>query len=168
MEHGPGKRAGSEPERGVGAGRAAWSPMDAAKAASNQLRIALACGRARAEAFCTARGTCGLPGARRVAGGACSAGWLPGTDGASFKKTEKRHFLNLRIIKAGKDLQDHQVQLPTQPHHVCSTMSPRATSTWCLNPSRVGDSTIALGSLGQGLTTLAGKKFFPISNLNLS
>jgi len=71
VEHGPGKRAGSEPERGVGAGRAAWSPMDAAKAASNQLRIALACGRARAEAFCTARGTCGLPGARRVAGGAC-------------------------------------------------------------------------------------------------
>ena len=46
-------------------------------------------------------------------------------------------------------------------------MSPRATSTRCLNPSRDGDSPTALGSLGQGLTTLQAKKFFPISNLNL-
>jgi len=62
---------------------------------------------------------------------------------------------------------DHQAQPPTQPHHACSTMSPRTTPTRCLNPSRDGDSTTALGSLGQGLTTLAGKKFFLISNLNL-
>ena len=46
-------------------------------------------------------------------------------------------------------------------------MSPRATSTRFLNPSRDGDSTTALGSLIQGLTTLAGKKLFLISNLNL-
>jgi len=39
-------------------------------------------------------------------------------------------------------------------------MSPRATSTRFLNPSRDGDSPTALGSLGQGLTTLQVKKFF--------
>jgi len=35
-----------------------------------------------------------------------------------------------------------------------------------LNPSRDGDSTTALGSLVQRLTTLSVKTFFPISNLN--
>ena len=45
-------------------------------------------------------------------------------------------------------------------------MSPSATSTWLLNPSRDGDPTTALGSLAQRLTTLSVTKFFLISNLN--
>jgi len=36
-----------------------------------------------------------------------------------------------------------------------------------LDTSRDGDSTTALGSLIQCLTTLSGKKFFQISNVNL-
>ena len=46
-------------------------------------------------------------------------------------------------------------------------MSWSATSTRFLNTSRDGDSTTALGSLFQCLTTLSVKKFFLISNLNL-
>jgi len=46
-------------------------------------------------------------------------------------------------------------------------MSPGATSTQFLNPSRDGDSTTSLGSLVQGLTTVSVKNFFLISNLNL-
>ena len=42
-------------------------------------------------------------------------------------------------------------------------MSPSATATRFLNPSRDGDSPTALGSLGQGLATLSVKKFFLIS-----
>jgi len=43
-------------------------------------------------------------------------------------------------------------------------MSPGATSTHFLNPSRDGDSTTALGSLVQCLTALSAKKCFLISN----
>ena len=43
-----------------------------------------------------------------------------------------------------------------------------ATSTLFLNISRNGDSTMSLSSLFQYLTTPSGKKFFIISNLNLS
>ena len=46
-------------------------------------------------------------------------------------------------------------------------MSRSATSTRFLNPSGDGDSPTALGSLVQCLTTLSGKKFFLMSNLNL-
>jgi len=46
-------------------------------------------------------------------------------------------------------------------------MSPSATSTRFSNPSRDGDSTTALGSLVQCLTTLAVKTLFLISSLNL-
>jgi len=44
---------------------------------------------------------------------------------------------------------------------------PRAPSSLALNTAREGAATAALGSLGQGLTTLMGKNFFLISNLNL-
>ncbi|KAK4814524.1 hypothetical protein QYF61_021625 [Mycteria americana] len=47
-------------------------------------------------------------------------------------------------------------------------MSQSATSTRFLNSSRDGDSTTSLGSLFQCLMTLSVKKFFLISNLNLS
>jgi len=46
-------------------------------------------------------------------------------------------------------------------------MSQSATSICFLNPSRDGDSTTALGSLFQCLTSLSLKKFFLISSLNL-
>ena len=52
-------------------------------------------------------------------------------------------------------------------HHPNTPMSPSATSTRFLNPSRDGDSPTALGSLVQGLTTLPVKKFFLIFSLNL-
>jgi len=66
-----------------------------------------------------------------------------------------------------KNLWDHQVQSSPQPHHACWTMFWSATSTRFLHPSRDGDSTAALGSLVQRLTTLSGKKFLLISILNL-
>ena len=43
----------------------------------------------------------------------------------------------------------------------------RAPSNLALNPAREGAATASLANLGQGLTTLMGKNFFPISNLNL-
>jgi len=43
----------------------------------------------------------------------------------------------------------------------------RAPSSLALNPAREGTATASLGSLGQGLTTLMGKNFFLISDLNL-
>jgi len=43
----------------------------------------------------------------------------------------------------------------------------RAPSSLALNPAREGAATAPLGNLGQGLTTLMGKNFFLISNLNL-
>ena len=43
----------------------------------------------------------------------------------------------------------------------------RAPSNLALSPAREGAATVSLGSLGQGLTTLLGKNFFPISDLNL-
>ena len=43
----------------------------------------------------------------------------------------------------------------------------RAPSNLALNTAREGAATASLGNLGQGLTTLMGKNFFPISNLNL-
>ena len=42
-----------------------------------------------------------------------------------------------------------------------------APSNPALSTARKGAATAALGSLGQGLTTLMGKNFFLISNLNL-
>jgi len=43
----------------------------------------------------------------------------------------------------------------------------RAPSNLALNTVREGAATASLGNLGQGLTTLMGKNFFLISNLNL-
>jgi len=43
----------------------------------------------------------------------------------------------------------------------------KAPSNPALNISREGAATASLGNLGQGLTTLAIKNFFLISNLNL-
>ena len=43
----------------------------------------------------------------------------------------------------------------------------RALSSLALSPARERAATASLGSLGQGLTTLMGKNFFLISNLNL-
>ena len=43
----------------------------------------------------------------------------------------------------------------------------RAPSNLALSPAREGAATASLGNLGQGLTTLMGKNFFLISNLNL-
>jgi len=43
----------------------------------------------------------------------------------------------------------------------------RAPSILALNPSREGAAPASLGNLGQGLTTLMGKNFFLMSNLNL-
>ena len=42
-----------------------------------------------------------------------------------------------------------------------------APSNLALNPAREGAATASLGSLGQVLTTLMGKNFFLLSNLNL-
>jgi len=41
-----------------------------------------------------------------------------------------------------------------------------APSNLALNPATEGAATAPLGSLGQGLTTLTGKNFFLVSNLN--
>jgi len=41
-----------------------------------------------------------------------------------------------------------------------------APSSLALNPAREGPATASLGSLGQGLSTLTGKNFFLLSNLN--
>jgi len=65
------------------------------------------------------------------------------------------------IIKVGKDLQDHLVQLqpiPTMPTSLSAT-SPRFLDT-----SRDGDSTTSLGSPSQSNTTLSEKKFFLTSD----
>ena len=43
----------------------------------------------------------------------------------------------------------------------------KAPSNLALNPAREGAATASVGNLGQGLTTLTGKNFFPISHLNL-
>jgi len=43
----------------------------------------------------------------------------------------------------------------------------RAPSNPTLNTAREGADTASLGNLGQGLTTLMVKNFFPISNLSL-
>ncbi|NXN49426.1 SLF1 protein, partial [Rynchops niger] len=43
----------------------------------------------------------------------------------------------------------------------------QALSSRALNPSRDGAATASLGNLGQGLTPLTAKNFFPISHLNL-
>jgi len=43
----------------------------------------------------------------------------------------------------------------------------RAPSSLALNPAREGAAIASLGSLGQGLTTLTGKSFFLIADLNL-
>lgn len=61
---------------------------------------------------------------------------------------------------------------PPRPSSAVPPALPRlllisATSTWLFNPSRDGDSSTALSSLCQGLTSLSMKKYFPISNLNL-
>ena len=44
----------------------------------------------------------------------------------------------------------------------------RAPSNLALSTAREGAATASLGNLGQGLTALTGKNFFPISNLNLA
>ena len=43
----------------------------------------------------------------------------------------------------------------------------RAPSNLAMSTAREGAATASLGNLGQGLTTLTGKDFFLISNLNL-
>jgi len=57
---------------------------------------------------------------------------------------------------------------PFQTKAFYDSMILSAISTCFLKTSRIGDSTTALGSLFQCLTTLSVKKFFLISNLKLS
>lgn len=69
------------------------------------------------------------------------------------------------VMKLGKDLSDHPVQLSTYHQYCSPTVSLSATS---LFPNTSGDSDLpAPGSLCQCLTTLLEKKFFLISNLSL-
>ena len=105
----------------------------------------------------------GVDGVHRAVLGERRRLLLPAGCGGTKRFTESQ---NHGIIQAGKDLQDHQAQLSTL-NQAYKTTSPSATSTCFLIPSRDGDSPTALGSLVQGLTTLSGKNFFPISNLNL-
>jgi len=72
------------------------------------------------------------------------------------------------MIRVGRDLTDHLVPPPCpgrDPFHQPRVLS--APSNLALNPVREGAATASLGSLGQGLTTLMGKNFSLISNLNL-
>ena len=60
-----------------------------------------------------------------------------------------------------------------QPPVMCrvanqQTRLPRATSSLALNACRDGASTTSLGNLFQDITTLWGKKFLLVSNLNVS
>lgn len=76
---------------------------------------------------------------------------------------------NHRIIKGGKDCQDHGVQPLTEHHHQLSPSTECHIQSF-IEPFHKGDSTTSttsLGSLFQCLTTLSVKRFFPISNLNL-
>lgn len=75
-----------------------------------------------------------------------------------------------RIIKVGKDLEDHELQSSTQHHHHIHQykMSWSTISIHFVNASRDGDSTTAQGSLFQCFTILSVKKFTLISNLNCS
>lgn len=50
---------------------------------------------------------------------------------------------NHRIIKAGKEAQDHQVQPLSEYHHAHSTVSQRATSAHFFDTSRDGDSAMS-------------------------
>ncbi|KAJ7399438.1 hypothetical protein BTVI_115200 [Pitangus sulphuratus] len=72
------------------------------------------------------------------------------------------------IVYVGKNLQDHRVQPVTDPHLVNQTRALSAMSSHSLNTSRDGDSTTSLASLFQCLTMISLKKFFLLSNLNLS
>ena len=82
----------------------------------------------------------------------------------SFIHEESR---NHRIIKIGKDLQDHLVQ-PSTYHQCCSlNCAPKYYTTLSLDTSIDSDSITSLGSLFQCLTNLSEKKFFLLSNLNL-
>jgi len=60
----------------------------------------------------------------------------------------------------------HLVQTPCQSRVTYSRLH-RILSRWVLNISREGDSTISLGSLGQGSVTLREKKFFLMFRRNL-
>ena len=62
---------------------------------------------------------------------------------------KKRHH---RIITVEKDLYDHLVQPSTHARDRSESMSLIATSTFSMNASRNGDSTVSLGSLFQYLT----------------
>lgn len=82
----------------------------------------------------------------------------------------KKNYRESQITMAGKDLQDHRVQPLTQHYRAHSTI---LWSTMCicfLNTSRDGNSTTALGTLCQYLTTFSAKKFsqYPISTCFLS
>jgi len=73
------------------------------------------------------------------------------------------------MVWVGRDLKDHLVPTPPamgrdifhQPRLL------RAPSNMALNTAREGAATASLGNLGQCLTTLMGKNFFPISHQNL-
>jgi len=72
------------------------------------------------------------------------------------------------MVLIRRDLTDHPVQpraMGRDPFHQPRLL--RAPSNLALNPAREGAATASLGNLGQGLTTLTGKNFFLMSNLNL-
>lgn len=69
-----------------------------------------------------------------------------------------------RIVKVGKDLQDHWVQSSTKHHHVNWTTALTARSSRYLNTSRHRYSSTSLGSPFQCLTILS---ILPDVNLNL-
>ena len=71
---------------------------------------------------------------------------------------------SLRLEKTSKITKSNRQPNTTTSAKPCPEVP---LSTRFLNTSRDSDSTTALGSLGQHLTTLSAKKFFLIPNLNL-
>jgi len=69
---------------------------------------------------------------------------------------------SLRLEKTSEIIKSNRHPITTMPDKPCSQV-PHPHGF--LNPSRDGDSSTALGSLVQRLTTLSVKKFFLISNL---
>lgn len=67
----------------------------------------------------------------------------------------------LRVIKIGRDLQDHLIQTSTQNYYNHpKTLSPNTTSRCLLNTSRDGDSTTSWDNLFQCVSTLREKSHF--------
>ena len=80
------------------------------------------------------------------------------------RSVDRRIIESLRLEKASKIMKSNHQPNTTMPTKPCPKVS---RLTWFSNTSRDGDSTPALSSLFQCLTTLSVKKFFLISNLNL-